>query len=89
MIYEEKLDYVPEEDIIAAHLGDDVKIPELFSDTRVQGITWDSLDSLTDQDWHDWMIDRLLLGQFFQLGNPHYRRSGEGDRPETQFTDLL
>ncbi|MDO8460409.1 MAG: hypothetical protein Q7S74_04830 [Nanoarchaeota archaeon] len=89
MIYTEKLDYVPEADIIRAYTVGGVKIPILFDDVRDQGITWASLDSLTDQDWHNWMVDRLLLGEFFDLGNPHYSRPGDADGPEDKFIGLL
>lgn len=90
MPYLEKLDFIPESDIIAAYARGEVrpKVHELHAPHRIVGITIDSLDDLTAQDWQEWMTDRLLLGKYNDLWVPN-QRTGESLGPEFEFSWLI
>ncbi len=84
-----KLDYVSDGDIIRAYTGGDIKIPPLFDDQRVSGITFDSLDSLIPQDWHEWIVDRLLTGRHSELRPWYHTRCGEEQYRFMLFQQLI
>lgn len=75
--YITKLNYISDNDIIRAYTDGDIKIPELYDKERVVGITFKSLDSLTPQDWHEWIVDRLLTGKHSELRPWYHARCGE------------
>ncbi|MBR9704846.1 hypothetical protein GOV12_05520 [Candidatus Pacearchaeota archaeon] len=60
--YLKKLDFVSDRDIVDAFRLGNVEIPPLDDETRVNGITYLSLDTLTSEDWCDFIVDRLLTG---------------------------
>jgi hypothetical protein len=74
--YLTKLDYVSDEDIHRAYRDGDVEIPELNDNQRINGITIASLDTLTSDDWNDWIVDRLFTGKNANF-RPHYTSRDE------------
>jgi len=79
--YLTKLDYVSDEDIIGAYRFGDVEIPELDDSQRINGITVASLDTLTSDDWCDWIVDRLFTGKNSRF-RPYYHPSDGKDRAQ-------
>jgi len=88
MSYVQKLEYIPEGVLIRAFTVDPtIPIPEINGPNRTLGITYASLELLTAEDWHDWIVDRLLLGENYDL--PVLREREYDFTPESFFISLL
>ncbi len=92
MKYFDKLEYTTDTETPNFVRGlSNLKLPEPNSPERFRGITYESLKSLSPDDWSDWLVDRMALGEYRDLCSEKYALSIHDSFwfPAALFMDLI
>ena len=94
--YKQKLEFISDKEYSIIAAKEDVKAINAISERmgsfgsdHSTYFTFRSLDLLTGEEWKNWFVDRLLLGNFNGISAPHYHGKGGVDSGYFLFVNFL